>query len=323
MDEVVDINIPKIKLKKAYTLYLANAKEFYNNYAVLISLIEDNKQTQVKFTTSIKYITTLENGNRVFEINRTSILYINDIVPDNTIDELAYECGTVYYPLQVELGENGKILSIYNYGEIVDRWQIKKGNLSSYFKGEVVEQYIQLTDETIQSKIDLTDCFTKDLFFDIYFSSIYKIYITGEAFKTDKYFPLIGKSLPIKFSCIEVLGEYLNAYGALELTHSGELSDERCVLDLEEELDYPVNKLLNNSLEKAKGSYDALYILNDSAGDVETIIANWKLDLDVKKEIEIKVYKIENNFVQDNITAENQKPIANKGFFDKIFKKKA
>jgi hypothetical protein len=323
MDEV---DVVKAKLKKEYTLYLANAKEFYNHYGVLISFIEDDKKTQVKFTSTIKYLTTLENENRVFEVDRTSAVYINDIEPDNTLDELAHECGSVYYPLQLEIGVTGKILSIYNYAEIIDRWQKKKQKLKEYFQGEIVEQYIQLMNETIQSENELTDCITKDLFFDVYFSSIYKMYTTGIAFKTDNYFPLIGKSFPIKFSCIEVLGEYVNDYGAIELSHSGVLSDDRCILDLEEELDYPVNNMLNTNtiIEKAKGAYDGLYILNHNSGEIETIIANWKIDLTIKKEIEIKVYKIENNFADESDAdiVENQKAISNKGFFGKLFTKK-
>jgi hypothetical protein len=316
-----ETDIVKKRLKKEYTLYLANAEAFNNHYGVLISFIEDDKKTEVKYTATIKYLTTLQNENRVFEVDRTSIVYINDIEPDNTIDELAHECGCVYYPLQVEIGLNGKIKSINNYTEIIERWEKKKQQLKEYFQGEIVEQYIQLMNNTIQSEDDLTDCITKDLFFDVYFSSIYKIYTTGINNKIDLHFPLIGNSLPIKFSCIDVLGEYCNDYEAIELSHSGVLSDDRCIVDLEEELDYPVNKLLNNSLVQAVGTYDALYILNHNSGEIETIIANWKLNLTVKKEVEIKVYKIENNFTdEDGInTEENQSLVSKKSFWKKLF----
>lgn len=105
----------------------------------------------------------------VYTINRSNVLVNGKPASNALAGDLAARCGSVIYPLQVQVGDSGDIILVWNYKEIRQRWQSAETQLLRYFTGEEAVEYIAATADTINDPDRLLQSIRQDLFLTTYF----------------------------------------------------------------------------------------------------------------------------------------------------------
>lgn len=254
------------------------APYFSRSYGLLINYKEGENEDAVKYELMVSYVKTIPEVARIFKIERTSMVYINDVAPNTTIDELSYQAGQVFYPLSVAVDFDGAYLEVHNREEIIERWPSHKRKLQEYFKGEAVERYLKLMEEVIYDEWSLNECFRKDLFISSYFCSIYKPYTSDLVVKGDLYFPVTGEGAGMSFETEQYTEPYLNDSGEIILRHKGTVKDERPMPEIEEG-------------EALTGDYTARYLLSAQTKSIQSIVATWNPGGPVKQSVELLLFR--------------------------------
>ncbi|QNK63440.1 hypothetical protein H7F33_02710 [Pedobacter sp. PAMC26386] len=269
------------------------APHFSRKYGFAVSFLDGTEKNRLKYEVEVSYLRTIPEEARIFKIDRLSTVYIDDTEPDLLVDQLAYETGKVFYPLIAEIDFDGKFIGIGNIEEIQERWIKLREEISEYFVGEEVERYLELMDEAIADEELLHESIENDFFIHTYFSNIYKSYTSSLVVEEDMSFPIAGKGEPVNFKVTTEAAGILNSFDTIELNCTGVTRDERSAQDIEQEQCFPIHKLNEPSVDSVKGSYEALYILHKDTKAIESVVAKWKLELKVVREIEVKIFEIE------------------------------
>lgn len=127
--------------------------------------------------------------------NRTDVLINNNPATDWLAADLAAQCGSVIYPLQLEQSVEGHFLQIANHKEICDRWNARKGKIQRYFSGNYAQEYIEHTGYTLQDPIRLLNILKQELFLSTYCSSL----IPAVRKQITVQYPVIPFSPPLPF----------------------------------------------------------------------------------------------------------------------------
>ncbi|CAM4074475.1 hypothetical protein SAMN06265348_102293 [Pedobacter westerhofensis] len=282
---------------------------FSRSYGVLYTFTEGDKTHTIKYNLDVTYVKTIIDRARIFKLERTTPVYVNDIEPDLLVDELAYECGKIFYPLMIEVDFDGKFLSVLNHSEITTRWKEKKIAVSEYFKGELTEKYIQLMDSAIATPEQVTEIFANDLFISVYFSSVYKSYTSQYAIKRNTTFPILGQAAAVLFEVAETIDQDLNEADKIEIIHQGTIIDERSNRDLKEESSYPLSKYAYEGEIGATGNYYALYRLDAETKAIFSIVADYVLDTEPTQKTQVKVFELIEKVVEkEDVKQENNGP---------------
>ena len=122
----------------------------------------------------------------IFKFNKNSIL-INGEIPDMKAYELALDCSSVLFPVELGIDFNGKIEDIHNYRVILNKWKENKQRLLQKYEDENSRQYINKVDIRIESKELLLENLSKELFIQFYFSPYFKTFSNGKAENTERF----------------------------------------------------------------------------------------------------------------------------------------
>jgi hypothetical protein len=153
----------------------------------------------MKYNAAIQRLSGKDNTQHYFQITRTE-LRINDTpATDYIASDLAAQCGSVIYPLQLHIGESGQTLSVPNYKEILARWKERMIAIKQYFVGPEAAEYIAHTDNTIQNQDLFLQALQQDLFLRTWFSLLYTGY--RKQFTAD--YPLQAFHTPLSFSVVQ------------------------------------------------------------------------------------------------------------------------
>lgn len=257
---------------------------FSRSYGVLISFTTAGQVTTVKYELMVTYIKTLvEEEVRVFSLERLSPVYINDLEPESTIDQLAFETGQVFYPLQVKVGFDGAFIGIFNHDEIKKRWIKTKEEVMDYFTGEETEKYLTQTEQMINDGFALDICFQNDWFINTFFAPIYKSYSAEREIKSIRHFSLSPNDTPESFNVIEKIDPFLNHYNAIEIHHKGKI--DRTELNLLEDGE-------NGEGDSVEADYEADIVLQKDTKSIESIVANWNWNDGQQKSIGLRIFNM-------------------------------
>lgn len=105
----------------------------------------------------------------VYTINRSNVLVNGKPASNALAGDLAARCGSVIYPLQVQVSEHGDIILVWNYKEIRQRWQAQEAQLRQYFTGDEAIAYIAATADTMHDTDRFLQSIKQDLFLSTYF----------------------------------------------------------------------------------------------------------------------------------------------------------
>jgi hypothetical protein len=284
------------------------------NYGIMYTIDVNNNVDTIKYEASVQCLEIFPNNNAIFLINRTSKTYINDVEPELIADILATKVAEVLYPMLLKTNDKGKILSIQNFQAIKERWAAKQQEILTYYQGELVEKYLHLTGLSLQDENVLLHSLSTDWFLCTYFNTIYQHSVTTA--KTEKWvsFPLLGKSEPVVFKATQSIEEHYTEDNLLQLNIKGELADERCKADLENELNFPYFGM-NGAMPMATGSYRAQYYLDPVFYAVDMAYLECEIELEEKKRVTVLIASL--NAPKYKVTNENNYSFATEEVIEK------
>lgn len=162
-----------------------------------VTIVFETAQPQtVRYNTTVQRMSYPKDTSQVFfSITRTDILINGAPADDYMAGDLAAQCGSVIYPLQVKLENGGRIAAVANYAEILQRWTAKKEKLEQYYTGEIAESYIEHTDATLRDPEAFRRTLSGDIFLGFYFPLLFSSYKT----QREMAYPVIPFAAPILF----------------------------------------------------------------------------------------------------------------------------
>ena len=229
---------------------------------------------------NVKWIAADINKYHLFEINRASDIYINGKMPDTMMDGLAAKTAEVLYPLKIVVDKFGKWIDIYNHAEIESRWGKIKSEILDYYEGEVVEKYIEHTEETLVSSERLLSSLRSDYFLRAFFNGIHVGYTANYGFEKDLSFPL-QKETESVFRVQHKMSPNLDDTGYIKIEQKGNYTDSG------------FSFLYGNA--HLKVNYNAIYFLNPDAYTIEKMNLECTIDKveAIRTTIEIDLLKME------------------------------
>lgn len=228
----------------------------------------------LRFKTEIKCIKK-SGVNFVFEINKL------DREKDSSLDTILYDLieklDTVFYPLQLLISDEGKLIEIKNHKQILENWKNLKPTIFEEFEGKVIENYLEYFEKNISDLKTLENLLFKDLFLNTYFNNLYINYTSRHYIEKQYDFPLFAKIKNVSYLVNQKIDPYLSNEGKIEIEISGKSNDKRTQLDFESNLDesFFTESSANKIIE---GNFEVKYILNSVTNTIE----NAKLVCDLK-----------------------------------------
>jgi hypothetical protein len=290
-------------------------------YGVLIIFNEGEEDSnEVKYEVRVTRLEPGIEGQALFQIERISDVFVNEILPDLIADRLAYAAGKVFYPLVITVDQNGGFQAIYNHQEILKRWPSVKNKILNNFEGSLVEGYIDRMEKQLANPDSIQLAFlNNDWFIQTFFKPIYKEYGQSRLTESVYKFP-IAKDFEIEgYLTNEKLSAETNDFGAAELLHKG------TILPMEDEI---------YIASKATGNYDGYYILHPKFKRIISVVSHltYKEQEEVKVKVKIALIpeggkEFDHDFILDtNITGLPVTEMvildgpSRKGFWDRLLK---
>lgn len=267
--------------------YIARPKSLSGNYGCMITFEKDNLITEIKYKLNIDFFKGT-NGANIFKIIRADALFINDLQPDSHLDQLAFETSNVLYPLELEVLNDGSINRITNYKEIKERWVYAEEKIRTYYKGQLADKYLELTNRTLEDEKRLISKIAKDWVLYMYFI-LFNKYDFKESMMQ---FPTAGKAIAVNYKVTHKV-ESRPEVEDLIIRIKGVIEDERCALDLEQELDYPYFRGMDKNKKDLNGTCNISYSLSDKTRIIEGIEAEFITAYIDPKKITIKMFLLD------------------------------
>lgn len=195
-----------------------------HTYGVVIKRHKANKATQYHYKIHFQFVKVTKNDSFEIKIAKQQV-YINNEAPNLIAEQLAQECGTVLYPLHLEVSRSANVQGIINTDEIETRWKKKRGGILKYYRSPITRKIVSKMDIVCGSPSKLLKVIKGNLFFSLYFSNLY---ITHGAELNTTYtraVPLSQFEPPINYTIAQSLNPYLTKSEKVKLMMRGSYSD--------------------------------------------------------------------------------------------------
>jgi hypothetical protein len=156
------------------------------------------KELQIKYDAEL-HCWEKRGDHFLFQLNRKA-LKINDKEDlNNPALELAHECGSIIYPIEFLVDADGRMTSVNNYPDILQRWAAMQPRLQAYFAGAIAQAYIEDTAAAIREEPLFRQLIRSDWFCTMYFAPLYRQYIFDFPLKLEISYPLLPDCQPVFF----------------------------------------------------------------------------------------------------------------------------
>ncbi|WP_281632447.1 hypothetical protein [Flavobacterium luteolum] len=287
---------------------------FYNvrgkNSYMVLQTIENNKHIQtIKYKVNVERITKDKNGYSLFEIDRISKVYLNNVQIEALTDIIAEEVSTVLYPLLIVVNPEGKWIDIHNFSAIRERWIAKRKSILEKNEGLAIHKYLDTIDSILNEEENLLHNLSDDWFLNVFFSGIHTTYTSDLSFITEADFAIAPKNDFIPFKVTQKIDEYLNDINMVVIEKKGTL----------------LSTSKESALEKNtfSGNYHSIYHLNPNTYNIEGASLECGITGDLTKKATVKIYNLDDK----KITASEQnhdffvgETIKKESFFKDLFK---
>lgn len=228
------------------------------DYSVQYTSEVGDRIDKMEMAVRVKWIATDKNNYNLFEIRRSLNLFIDDNEPDRIYDELGAKIVEVLYPLKIVVDDIGKWIDIYNYDEIVSRWESKKSEIFEYYREDarVSQELIKLAQYSLTSSDKLFETLSSDYFLKSFFNGIHTTY-SDDYLLNEKISLPIEKSVKSIFEIEQKVAPNLNDQSLIEVEQNGDY------MNLADTIDFS-GKLWD-------GKYNAKYCLNSNSYFIEKI----------------------------------------------------
>ncbi|MBE0393780.1 peptidoglycan-binding protein LysM [Flavobacterium sp. PL002] len=263
----------KVNLNDDYTLpFLPSGLN--NNYKVHYTTQVGDQLDTITLKINVKWLAVDKNKFHLFEINRDPSIYINGKAPDTMMEELAAKTAKVIYPLEIIVDATGKWIDIYNYEEIISRWENIKKEILDYYEGETIHRYIDHIDIGLESSNNLLKTLASDYFLRTFFSGLHLSYTANNSFRNTIYFPL-EKNEESEFKVIQELSTYLDDSDFIKVNQKGEYEDTIFNVEF--------------GFAPCIGNYNANYLLNSDTNCIDSVQLECSIEYDASVKVTITI----------------------------------
>jgi len=253
-------NTRKTKLLLDKNYHLLCPLSFSKKYGIEL-IISGDKKTKIAYEIEVQK----KNKNLIHIFQKD--VWVDETLPEFIMEKIASEIGSIFYPLELELYDNGKLKLITNFTEIQNRWKQKRQELASYYKGHFIENLLNNIDQQIEYRGKTQKKILNNFFFAFYFMPLYEEW-------TEDYSSSFQAGLPMFPKKERVLYEFT-------LSLNKEISDNQKVVILAKgkciEESNSDGILLTENNEKTEGSAEFIYKLNAEDNSIFSILG--KVDL--------------------------------------------
>ena len=246
------------------------------DYNVEYTLETGNQIDTMAMAVRVKWLATDKNNCHLFEIKRSVNLFIDDDLPDRMMDEMGTKMVEVLYPLKIVVDASGKWIDLYNYEEIVSRWEDKKKEVFDYYKKEtlVSQEMIRFAEGALMSQEKLYDALRSDYFLRSFFNGIHTAYKENFLLTEEVSFPLEKNEESI-FKTEQNIKPHLNNDSLIEVEYKG------YYLNAEDEINF--------EKKMWEGKYNAMYYLNFYSGFIEKMTLECNIDYDEPVKVKLVI----------------------------------
>lgn len=309
--------IPKEKERKKVS-FIPNNKLVYSpvnthyKYGVMITLENGEEKNELKYETSVKWIQKYGDSH-IFEIDRTSKIFINEEEVSDIADMLAYETSKVLFPMHLMVDKDGNWEEVAKYNKYPERWKTVKKHLQKEFEGEMVENYFQKVEKILETPEQINIYMTGDFFLRTLFLGYCISY--GKDFTTEKNitFPIVENGIEPHYKIQAKTDPYLDEYNLINIEIEGVMDDERSQADFINGNPFPFEA----ETEKAVGDFSAQVFLNPNSCTPEVLYLECSIDLEETKKVSVVIANLTET---DNINVRNKQSSV---FQEKVFPKKS
>lgn len=257
-------------------------------YGVMITLENGEEKNELKYETSVKWIQKYGDSH-IFEIDRTSKIYINEEEANDIADLLAYETSKVLFPKHLMVDEDGNWEEIAKYNKYPERWKIVKKHLRKEFEGELVENYFQKIEKILETPEQINIYMLGDFFLRTLFLGYCTIY--GKDFTTEKYitFPIIENGIEPRYKIQAKADPYLDEYNLINIQMEGLLDDERSRADFINGSPFVFKMEEEKKDAKSFGDFSVQAFLNPNSNIPEAIHLECSIDLEETKKVSVVI----------------------------------
>lgn len=248
-------------------------RSFEKRYGI-VQKVYENGTEKLK----LHYETELKKTSKEHLIISRKPLYINDKRPDMVMEQIADKVGNIFYPLQLELCENAKLKHIANFPEIQKRWNYKKQQLASYYKGELAENFLNTIDNQFEYRGKTQRGILDSWFFVLYFFPLYETFTDEKMYTFQVTLPIFPKQPKVLFEITLSINEEVSESQKFIITAKGKCVDPRTASEIEN------GKAMHNpeiKREKAEGNFDFTYKMNAKDNSIFAIWGETNLKLNI------------------------------------------
>lgn len=264
---------------------------FYK-YGVMITIENGKNKNELKYETSVKWLKT-EDDFHIFEVDRTSKLFINEEEINDIADLLAYKTSKVLYPLQISVDQKGKFNAVENLSIFKDRWGSIKEEVYKEFEGEIVDDYLLKIEEKVYEPEIISLLIKNDYFIRTLFFGVYQKF--GNTFNVDglESFPVVDNAIEPFYKINLEIDPLKDDYDLVNILGTGALNDERSVHDFINGA--PFSFLIEEDpIMNEDGNFRLQYFLNGETNLPESLYLECDIILEEREKVSVVISKIEN-----------------------------
>lgn len=275
-----------VKFGRGNRLAFQPHNSFYK-YGVIITIEIGDSRNELKYETTVRWIKS-ENNLHFFEVDRVSLLYLNEEEVNEIADTLAYKTSKVLYPLQVSIDEQGKLNAVENLSVFKERWPEVKDEVYKEFEGEVVDQYCSQI-ERILDESDALDFYLKnDYFIRTLFLGVYQSFGNDYQIEKPESFPVVNNPIEPNYSVRLEVDPLKNEYNLVNIEGEGKLNDERTVFDFMSRSPFP-QIIEDDPVMNDQGNFRIQYYLNGDTLLPESLYLECSMMLEKEKKVSVVI----------------------------------
>lgn len=322
-EEGISEETPQEKERKKVSFAPDNKLVYYPvnthyKYGVMITLENGEEKNELKYETSVKWVKK-DKDFHIFEIDRTSKIYINEEEANNIADLLAYETSKVLFPMHLMVDEDGNWEEVAKCNIYPERWKTVKKHLQKEFEGEMVEIYFQKVEKILETPEQINFYMLGDFFLRTLFLGFCFNY--GKDFITEKHitFPIVENGIEPRYKIQTKADPYLDEYNMINIEMEGVLDDERSQADFINGNPFAFEIGEKDKKIESFGNFLVKAFLNPNSSIPEAVHLECSIDLEETKKVSVVIANLSesgNINVRNRETSVFQEKVApNKSFW--------
>ncbi|WP_282057202.1 hypothetical protein [Maribacter luteus] len=262
----------------------------------------DSKQS-LRFEIEVIAKKNNKNNTWLFQFDRRH-LFINGKKPDTIADKLAFECGQIIYPLQIQVPGDWSTKIIKSRPLAIEQLNTLENEIKILYKSSFLDTYFSKTWDTVNNPDKYLRAVEQNLFLSFFFAPLYRQYnALKDSATTIMNIPIVPFCRPIEYTLKQKVLPKYTRFNTITITQQGKITDSRTQKDISHKLNEPVFTGKGQS-KKLEGELIAKYELHKETNVLHSLTAEADINLEKDKKLafQIQAYYLVN---RDKIAAQS------------------